>query len=102
MEAQRALHAALRDEALLRERRGGDEPPPQPDVPKGVALLDAPAYGALLPDEQLELNLFGFKLSCKTRAVVRAAAPPRFALVLRCEAHAPPVLLADAAVNREG
>ena len=56
MELQQALHLALREEALLRERRGGLEPKPEPAVAKGVALLDGATYGSLLPEEQLEVR----------------------------------------------
>ena len=53
----------LIDEEMLRERRGGAEPPSNPAIAKGVALMDRSTYQSMLPEEQLELNLFGFKVA---------------------------------------
>ena len=47
----------------LRERRGGVEPPAEPPLSKGFALVDKSTYASMLPDEQVELNLFGFKVA---------------------------------------
>ena len=51
------------DEEMLRERRGGAEPPSNPMVGKGVALMDRSTYHSMLPEEQVEVNLFGFKMA---------------------------------------
>ena len=53
----------LVDEEMLRERRGGAEPPAQPNLNKGLALVDASTYKSMLPEEQVELNVFGFKVA---------------------------------------
>ena len=47
---------------MLRERRGGAEPPSVPAVAKGVALVDRSTYHSMLPEEQVEINLFGLKM----------------------------------------
>ena len=61
------LIALLDDEEMLRERRGGEEPPPPPShLGKGLALVDASTYESMLPDERLEVSLFGFKLAVAT------------------------------------
>ena len=53
---------------MLRERRGGAEPPSEPSLTKGLALVDRTTYASMLPDEQVELNLFGFRLGIATRS----------------------------------
>jgi alpha-tubulin suppressor-like RCC1 family protein len=63
MELQQQLQQVLVDEEMLRERRGGVEPPSEPPLHKGVALVDSTTYASMLPDEQVELNLFGFKVA---------------------------------------
>ena len=68
MELQQQLQQTLVDEEMLRERRGGVEPPPEPSLTKGLALVDKNTYASMLPDEQLEVNLFGFKLAVATRS----------------------------------
>lgn len=60
---QEQLQQVLVDEEMLRERRGGAEPPSNPPVRKGVAVMDTNTYHSMLPDEQVELNLFGFKVA---------------------------------------
>ena len=59
MQLQQKLQQTLVEEELMREQRGGSEIEPPPRVHKGMALLDGKAYSAMLPDEQLEINLFG-------------------------------------------
>ena len=59
---QQQLQQVLMDEEMLRERRGGAEPPSNPAVGKGVTLVDKNTYHSMLPDEQVEVNLFGFKV----------------------------------------
>ena len=67
MELQQQLQQVLVDEEMLRERRGGEEPPPPPShLGKGLALVDASTYKSMLPDERLEVSLFGFKLAVAT------------------------------------
>ena len=67
MELQQQLQQLLVDEEMLRERRGGEEPPPPPShLGKGLALVDASTYKSMLPDERLEVSLFGFKLAVAT------------------------------------
>lgn len=68
MELQQQLQQVLVDEEMLRERRGGAEPPPAPALSKGLALVDKSTYQSMLPDEQLELNFFGFKLAVATKS----------------------------------
>ena len=63
---QGELQRAMLEQEILREQRGGDEPLPEPPVTKGVALVDPPTYDAMLPEEQAELQIFGFKLSLAT------------------------------------
>ena len=75
MELQQQLQQVLVDEELLRERRGGAEPPPAPAVNKGVAVVDKKTYEAMLPDEQVEINLFGFKLAVATSKKRQEPAP---------------------------
>lgn len=64
MELQHQLQQTLLDEELMRERRGGVEPTQKPSLNKGVALIDGRTYASMLPEEQLEVNVFGFKMSC--------------------------------------
>lgn len=59
---ERQLQQVLWDEEMLRERRGGAEPPSVPAVAKGVALVDRSTYHSMLPEEQVEINLFGLKM----------------------------------------
>jgi len=59
---QQQLQQVLTDEGMLRERRGGAEPPAEPSVSKGVALMDKSTYHSMLPEEKVEFNLFGLKL----------------------------------------
>ena len=68
MDLQQQLQQVLVDEEMLRERRGGQEPPSAPPVNKGFALVDSETYASMLPDEQVEVNLFGFKLAVATRS----------------------------------
>ena len=42
------------------------EPPPEPPITKGVAVVDPMTYDAMLPEEQAELQIFGFKMSFAT------------------------------------
>ena len=63
MELQQQLEQVMLKQEMLRERRGSTEPPPEPRVQKGVAVVDDDTYQSMLPEEQLEVNLFGFKLS---------------------------------------
>ena len=46
---------------ILRETRGGDEPPPEPPITKGVAVVDPMTYDAMLPEEQAELQIFSVR-----------------------------------------
>jgi hypothetical protein len=68
MEMQQQLQQVLVDEEMLRERRGGQEPPSAPSLTKGVALVDRSTYASMLPDEQVEVNLFGFRVAVATRS----------------------------------
>lgn len=66
MQLQQQLQQVLVDEEMLRERRGGAEPPAEPQLAKGVAVVDSSTYQSMLPDERLELSLFGFKVALAT------------------------------------
>ena len=66
MQLQQDLQQVLVDEEMLRERRGGVEPPQEPVLSKGLALVDSKTYASMLPDEQFEANLFGFKVAIAT------------------------------------
>ena len=63
---QGELQRAMLEQEILRETRGGDEPPPEPPITKGVAVVDPMTYDAMLPEEQAELQIFGFKMSFAT------------------------------------
>ena len=64
MRLQQQLQQVLVDEEMLRERRQGAGPPPEkPSLGKGLALVDKNTYHKLLPDEQVEVNLFGLKVA---------------------------------------
>ena len=64
MTLQLQLQQALVDEEMLRERRDGVGPPSAPpSLGKGLALIDKTTYERMLPDEQVELNLFGLKVA---------------------------------------
>ena len=63
----------LIDEEMLRERRGGAEPPAEKPLGKGLALVDTATYKSVLPEEQVELNVFGFKVAFALKDTVPAA-----------------------------
>ena len=46
------------------EAAAGADAPIAP--PKGLALVDSKTYASMLPDEQFEANLFGFKVAIAT------------------------------------
>jgi len=56
----------LLDEEMLRERRQGMGPPTEPARVKGCALIDSSTYASMLPEEQVEVNLLGFRLAFAT------------------------------------
>ena len=45
---------------------GPCQPPAEPQLAKGVAVVDSSTYQSMLPDERLELSLFGFKVALAT------------------------------------
>jgi len=63
MALQDQFEQVLVDEEMLRERRGGVEPPLNPSISKGVALLDKNTYHSMLPEEQVEVSILGLKLA---------------------------------------
>jgi len=63
MGLQQQLQQVLVDEEMLRERRGGAEPPAAPAINKGIVLIDQSTYQSIMPEEQVEVNLFGFKMA---------------------------------------
>ena len=68
MQLQQTLQQVLIDEEMLRERRGGVEPPAEPpSLSKGFALVDQSTYDSMCPDEHVEINFFGFKVAVATR-----------------------------------
>ena len=62
---QQQLQQAVYEQELMREQRGAPEPPTDGAArgAPGVSLIDEPTYSSMLPEEQVELNLFGFRIS---------------------------------------
>ena len=71
---EQQLQQVLMDEEMLRERRGGAQPPSTPTVAKGLMLLDKKTYHSMLPKEKVEVNLFGLKVGFAVTTKMKNAA----------------------------
>jgi len=65
---QAALQETVYEQELMREQRGAPEDQGQAAAAaaaggRGVTMLDSPTYSSMLPEEQVELSLFGFRIS---------------------------------------
>lgn len=73
---QAQLQQVVFEQELMREQRGA----PEPAQARGhgpVGLIDTGAYAAMLPEEQVELNLFGFRVSYAVTAKPGEPPPPQ-------------------------